>query len=45
MLKRLYLEDRRDEQLGIGVLRVVEDLICKAVLDDLAPLHDEQAIR
>src|SRR5262249_27619965 len=45
MLRRSYLQDRGDEQLRVGVWRVVEDLICQAVLDDLAALHHQEAMR
>ena len=39
------LQDGGDEELGVGVLRVVQHLVGQAGLDDLAILHHNDAVR
>ena len=42
--RRLDLQDRRNEQLGIGMVRIVEHLIGQALFDHIALPHDHQPV-
>lgn len=41
----LYLQDRRDQKLGIFVLRIIQDLVGQPRLHDLPGFHHHQPVR
>ena len=48
LLAKLGVQQRRrstEQHLGVGVLRVLEDLLGLALLDDLAAVHDDDVVR
>ena len=48
LLAELGMQQRRrstEQHLGVGVLRVLEDLLGLALLDDLAAIHNDDVVR